>query len=211
MKTASAIKLFQYWNRQRGQERAARREAIEPSDIRDVLGDMIILEADAVDDEFRFRLVGSRVATAFGEDVRTSRFKSLFAERSHPLLGRLLRNCSDSFLAVQIGFTAITARGRAADHEILLLPLLGKRDGKRILGIVAPVESPYWLGFEPFVKTEIKSVRTIDADREPLFLANRPEVDLTPALVPEVPALEMEDGQRIKGPRLMVIDGGRTD
>src|SRR5512146_2629747 len=44
MKHATTRELYDYWNRVRGGERAPLRSAIEPSDIRRILGEMFILE-----------------------------------------------------------------------------------------------------------------------------------------------------------------------
>jgi hypothetical protein len=64
--------------------------------------------------------------------------------------------------------------------EWLLLPLDGGNDNPRALGSSIPLEKPFWIGSDPVVEMRITSLRVIDADREPLFLSNRPEISMPP-------------------------------
>ena len=69
---------------------------------------------------------------------------------------------------------------------------------------------PFWLGADPIVEARIVSVRVVDPDAEPLFLKNRPAIDV-PALSPtELPSVQdrgMAGSRRIR--HLLVLDGGR--
>ena len=212
MKTPYAQQLFQYWNSKRSGRNLPKRSAIEPADIRDVLADTIILEDNSKSLDYSFRLVGSRVAVAFGHDLRGKSLKTLFPDRSAPLLGRLLRNCNQDHNVVLIGFQATTPANRQLDYELILLPLRHEDTGLRILGAIVPSDRPFWVGIEPFTKSVISSIRVIDPDREPLYLANRPELVVPPAVAwSGEPADAIDRQTKPEGPSLRVIVGGKVD
>ena len=60
MKHGVSRELYEYWNRVRGNERAPQRSAVEPSDLRRILGDTFILEVTGRD-KYDVRLAGTRV------------------------------------------------------------------------------------------------------------------------------------------------------
>ena len=96
---------------------------------------------------------------------------------------------------------------------MIILPLDGGVDNPRCLGVVSAVQKPFWLGADPIVEAQIESVRVVDPDREPMFLKNRPAIDvpsLSPSELP--PAMDDDRGGRPRRIRhLLVLDGGREE
>lgn len=208
MKTQSALQLFQYWNRLRNGAPAPSRTQIEPSDIRDVLSHTFILETKKQSDEVSFRLAGTAIGNLFGRPLRSSPLRDLFQNAHRPVISRLVRNCYQDKVVVLLGLDAVSRTGRQSILELLMLPLQDESEGHRVLGCVVPLQYQFWHGLEPVTEIDLHSIRTIDPEREPLFLANRPEIAVTPALAPGEDQIGFGQGVR-KGIQLLVIPGGK--
>lgn len=211
MKLPPSIELFQYWDRLRDGRPAPKRTEIEPADIRSLLADTFILEKDARG-EAVFRLAGTRLCATFGRELKGFAFASLWMQKDERVIARLAHGAFLAKSVVVINFEGISGNGRINPFELLLLPLDGGVDHPRSLGAVTPGERPYWLGADPIVECRISSIRVVDPDREPMFLRNRPEVQV-PALAPTLGEDEAaaptgrERGRRIR--HLVVLEGGR--
>jgi hypothetical protein len=211
MKTQSAQYLFQYWNRLREGSPAPRRTQIEPSDIRDVLSQTFILEAKHNNAEVNFRLAGTAISNLFGRTLRGTPIRALFQEQTKPILSRLMRNCYQDCSVVLLGFDATSRSGRHTLLEIMMLPLQDESEGHRILGCLVPHKYQFWHGLDPIEKMDLHSIRLVDAEREPLFLANRPEINLIPAIAPDEHHLKSFAANTVpKALQLTVIQGGKN-
>lgn len=210
MKLKGSIELFQYWDRLRNGRPAPKRTEIEPSDIKSLLADTFILEKD-VRGEAVFRLAGTRLCATFGRELKGFAFSSLWMPKDERVVARLAHGAFLAKSVVIISFEGISRNGRQTPFELLLLPLDGGVDHPRSLGSITAAERPYWLGADPLTECPITSLRVVDPEREPLYLANRPEVpvpSLSPSLdVIETAARPANRGRRIR--HLMVLDGGR--
>lgn len=210
MKSRACLNLFQYWNRLRQGGGVPTRAQIEPSDIRDELPQTMILESARRDKEMSFRLAGTGISAMFGRELRGTQLRDLLPDVNAALLGRLLRNCSEQHDVILLGVEAFTRKSRTLEIEILLLPLQDEAEGRRIFGAMAPLQTPFWLGVEAVETLRLQSIRVIDPEREPLFLANRPEVAVAPSLAPHdaniVPLARPEPAPR--GAHLRLIRGG---
>lgn len=210
MKLKGSIELFQYWDRLRNGRPAPKRTEIEPADIKSLLADTFILEKD-VRGEAVFRLAGTRLCATFGRELKGFAFSSLWLQKDERVVARLAHGAFLAKSVVVINFDGISRNGRANAFELLLLPLDGGVDHPRSLGAITPAERPYWLGADPIVECRITSLRVVDPEREPLFLANRPAVPV-PSLSPSLGAADTTirpgaGGRRIR--HLLVLDGGR--
>lgn len=201
--------LFHYWNRLRNSRPAPKRTEIEPADIKALLADTFILEKDSRG-EAVFRLAGTRLCAVYGRELRGFSFPSLWREKDSGLIARLVRGVFEAKSVVVVTFRGLSKNERTNSFEMLLLPLDGGSENPRCLGVMSAVEKPFWLGADPIVEAEIETVRVVDPDREPMFLKNRPAI--------EVPSLAPGDfpspiGQSAGGARrirhLVVLDGGR--
>ncbi len=159
MKTATARKLFAYWNERRGSRLAPERGDIEPGAIRALLGDSFILTIDPAADH-PFRLAGTRVCALFGFELKNEPFVQLWDEASRKPVGELAGIVADEAVAVVAGVTARTAEGSRADLELLLLPLYHRgKTHVRLLGVLAPLAVPYWIGAEHVVTLTLGTTR----------------------------------------------------
>jgi hypothetical protein len=173
MKSASTSKLFAYWNERRGSRLAPERGDIEPGAIRNVLGDSFIIAFDPEADH-PFRLAGTRVCALFGRELKGEAFVQLWDLESRKILREMTRVVADEAVATVAGARARTEQGSQADLELLLLPLYHR--GKmhvRLLGLLAPVETPYWVGAEHIATLTLGAMRhlgpAIETIRAPRF------------------------------------------
>jgi hypothetical protein len=166
MKHASTRRLFDYWNERRGDRPAPARADIDPADIRYALGDTFMLSADFVD-QLRFRLAGTRVCALFGREIKGEAFAALWSERSRKLVEDLTATVTHEAVGAVAGVTGHTADGGQVDLEMLLLPLAHIGHARiRALGVLAPLNPPYWLGEKPVTELELGTLRHVGADAE---------------------------------------------
>jgi hypothetical protein len=206
MKHGASRELYEYWNRLRGGEKAPQRSAIEPSDLRRVLADTFILEV-AGRERYDIRLAGTRVWSIYCREIKGTNLLDLFAGEDRSAMATLGAAVSEDGAAAVVTVNALTARGDETACELILLPL---RHGSaaafdRILGSIAVLERPYWLGTEPVTKQTIASLRLIWPDEAPSFMRRR--TDLPPLTIGNVTVLPTSQPRR-RG-HLYVVDGGK--
>jgi len=169
MKHPSTRGLFEYWTDRRGDRPAPERFDIDPAEIRHALGDTFMLAADFVD-ELRFRLAGTRVCALFCREIKGESFTSLWDEASRRAaedLANAVTGENEGFVAGLIGRAE---DGRELALEMLLLPLSHVGHARiRALGVLAPIEPPYWLGETPVVALELATLRHVGAGAESLM------------------------------------------
>lgn len=210
MRHEGTFDLFNYWNRLRATRSAPDRHEIEPGDIRKRLPETFILEGDGASDAV-FRLAGTQICANHGRELKGTSFLSLWAAGDQGMMARLLRTVFNDRRVVLAAFDGINDRGRSTEFELLLLPLAGAVQERRLLGAMFPMDRPYWLGAYPIVECALKTVRVIDANRSPLLLKNRPPLDLaerTPHAAALQPSARPVSGYRRVG-HLAVFDGGK--
>jgi hypothetical protein len=211
MKQDGSMALFHYWNRLRNGRPAPKRTEIEPADIKALLADTFILEKDSRG-EAVFRLAGTRLCAVYGRELRGFSFPSLWREKDSRLIARLVRGVFEAKNVVVLTFKGLSKNERTNSFEMLLLPLDGGSENPRCLGVMSPVEKPFWLGADPVVEAGIETVRVVDPDREPMFLKNRPAIEV-PSLAPgDFPSPIGQSAGRARRIRhLVVLDGGREE
>ncbi len=194
MKHASSRQLFAYWGLRRGARRAPERSEIEPGGIGSALGDTFVLALDPTG-HCAFRLAGSRVCALFGRELRDEAFTAVWRPEDRSTVSGLLAAVAEESLATVAGAMARTAEGFEAKLECLLLPLRhGGRTHQRMIGVLAPLVPPVWLGGSRIDVLSLTSVRQLDLHKE---------ARATPDLVTAV---------RLDRPRpaLVVYNGGRS-
>lgn len=180
MKHPSTRELYDYWQRLRGRRPAPERTEIEPSDIRRILGDTFILEV-ASRNEYRFRLAGTRVCALYGRELKGRDFLAFWSGKDREAIATLLAAVSQDAAAAVLGMTGRSAHDRDLACEILLLPVRQKNGGyDRILGSLAPMTDPYWIGIHPILSQAITSLRLIWPDERPAFLRRGDDPELEP-------------------------------
>jgi hypothetical protein len=166
MKQASSRELFGYWVARRGTRPAPERGEIEPSAIRKALGDVFILEFDRLAGH-PFRLAGTRVCALFGRELKNEGFVGLWDDASRAALADLVDGIADEATGLVASAKGRTAEGWAQDVELVLLPLAHRGDThQRMIGALAPLSAPFWLGTAGLGALTLGTVRHLDAARE---------------------------------------------
>ena len=163
MKHASSLDVFAHWNERRGRQPGPDRADIDPAAIRHSLGDVFMLSVD-FGGEFRFRLAGTRICALYRRELKNERFDSLWSEASRDQIRRLLSIIADEQIGAVAGATGITADGAAAELELLLLPMARQGHARiRALGVLAPIQVPFWIGVKALTQIELGSIRHLGA------------------------------------------------
>ena len=164
MKQAATRELYGYWARLRGSRSAPERADIDPAAIRSILSDTFILEADwqAAEPGFPIRLSGTRLNALFLDELKTRPFLSMWAGDAQASVRRLLAAVLDHVEPVVAGVRTGPSGHRPIDLEMILLPLRHHgRTHARVLGSIAPIEIPSWLGLLPVQPMTLSSVRLL--------------------------------------------------
>jgi hypothetical protein len=195
MKHPSNRDLFAYWNERRGEQLAPKRTDIEPGAIRKVLGDTFVLEVDGRA-QHPFRLAGTRLCALFVRELKGESFLKLWERSGQAAMRELIAVVMEE----QVGIVAQVSASAANDAllpvnlELLLLPLAYEtRSEARLIGAMAPLAAPYWLGAKAAGALTLGMFRHVG-----------PAVDMT---VP--PRFRAASGRLRHG--LTVYDGGRAD
>ena len=194
MKHASSHDVFEYWNEQRGHRIAPERGDIEPGRIRRALADTFILAQDA-QGAYRFRLAGTRSCALFCRELKGAEFIALWAQPEQADMLKLITAATEESAGFVAGVSGRNSDGAMIDLELLLLPLRHRhRPQMRLLGVLAPLVPPYWLGTTPVEGLTCGTIRYLDPDRDHV---------MAPRFV-----LGMENGRMRRG--LTIYDGGRS-
>ena len=208
MKHGASRELYEYWNRVRGRERAPHRGAIEPSDIRRILADTFILEV--VDRSTHLvRLAGTRVCSIYCRELKGTNFFDLWRADDRSAMSTLAAAVSEDGAAAVVTIEAATAREQHVAAELILLPL--RHSGAafdRVLGSLAVLDRPYWLGSEPVTRQTIASLRLLWPDEAPRFMRRRTDVPAAHRLR-GVPSASVFRATPRKRGHLVVFDGGK--
>ena len=194
MKHPSNRELFDYWNMRRGERLAPERAEIEPSAIRKILGDTFVLEKDGVNNPV-FRLAGTRLCALFARELKGESFSRLWERTGQVAMRELISVVLDEKVGVVASVSGATSDDmlQPVNLEMLLLPLTSDQHGEgRIIGALAPMAAPYWLG-----------AKAIGALTLGMFRHLGPTVD-----APLQPRLRAAPGRIKHG--LTVYEGGRT-
>lgn len=159
MKLAVTRELHQYWDRLKGERSAPDRADIDPVAIRHILADTFIIQVDA-DCRFPLRLCGARVNALWLREQKGSLFLSWWSACHRYDIAEAIRQVSDREAPLVAHARAEPLSGAPAEFELLLLPLrhFGNRRS-RVLGSLAPVQPPAWLGLCPIGQLDLVATR----------------------------------------------------
>lgn len=162
MKHASSRELFNYWTARRGARALPERADIEPGAIRRALGDTFILAAER-GGAHAFRLAGTRLCALFGRELKGEAFLDLWYAESRAALIDLLSAGAEDATGLVAGGIGRTSDGLRQDIELLVLPLSHRGDRHaRVIGTLAPIGVPYWLGVNRLADLTLGTVRHLD-------------------------------------------------
>jgi hypothetical protein len=141
MKHPSNRAFFTYWDGRRGADRAPDRSDVEPSAVRELLGDIFVLSYDH-DGGHPFRVAGTRLCALAGCDLKDKSFAALFTPEARGEIDDIITCVCEETLPVIAGVTAITGRGTRAHLELLLLPFNNRAHAPvSLTGLLAPFET----------------------------------------------------------------------
>jgi len=194
MKHPSNRELFEYWNLRRGERLAPERSEIEPGAIRRILGDSFVLEMGGVNNPV-FRLAGTRLCALFARELKGESFTRLWDRTGQTAMRELVSVVLDEKVGAVASVSGATSDDmlQPVKLEMLLLPLAADtRSEARVIGALAPMAAPYWLG-----------AKAIGALTLGMFRHLGPTVEAPPA-----PRFRAAAGRLRHG--LTVYEGGRT-
>ena len=215
-----ATLLFNYWEKLRADRPAPTRGEVEPSDIRNLLGDTFILEISGSGDDIIYRLAGTRLCTANCRELKGTAFLSAWAKQDRHIVREAVKECHKVFVPYSLVSVARTREGREIECETILLPLLPTHDNSiRMLGLTVPLDKPYWLGADPFEEFHLQEIEDLSdgniheiatPERNRFFAANENVVDASAApLQADVTVLDAPTAKRVA--HLVVHEGGRSE
>lgn len=207
MRHKSNFELFDYWTAKRGERAAPSRSDIEPADIRGLLPYVFI--CDLTDHgHLNFRLAGTGLCAIHGRELKGTSFGSLWLADGVRNAGRTGASVANGATPAVLSLDCLSSGARVAKAEMLLLPITGPSGlHDRLIGLLSVFDPPYWLAHDPLLGFSTTGIRFLDQDRDPLFLANRPEIKLPAS---ENFASSFAETRR-KVAHLVVLDGGRRD
>jgi hypothetical protein len=195
MKHPSNRELFDYWNEQRGDRLAPDRADIEPAAIRKVLGDTFVLSVNGMENH-QFRIAGTRLCALFGRELKGESFLKLWQRSGQTAIREMIAVVMEEKVGVVASVTGATSDETLAplQLEMTVLPLAyHSRSEARVMGALAPMAAPYWLGAKAIGPLALGMFRHIGSALEDM-----------PA-----PRLQAVEGRVRHG--LTVYDGGRPD
>ena len=138
MKHPVSREFFTYWESKRGEARAPERGDVDPSALRELLGDIFVLSYDDAA-TYPFRVAGTRVCALFGRDMKNASFPALFGRESRGEIEEIISAVAEETLPAIAGLTAATPDGGRAHLELLLLPFQARAHMPiSLTGLLAP-------------------------------------------------------------------------
>ncbi|MDP3526065.1 MAG: PAS domain-containing protein [Hoeflea sp.] len=209
MKHKNSLELFEYWTAKRGKRPAPSRTDIEPADIRDVLPHVFICDLNP-DRQLTFRLAGTALCSLYCRELKGEPFGSLWLADGVRNAARTGASVASRATPAVLSLDCLSTGGRVTQAEMLLLPITGPTgEHDRLIGLLSLFKPPYWVGHDPLAGFSTTGIRFMDASRDPLFLANRPEVGLPP--LPASALRNQSPPESRKVAHLVVLEGGRRD
>ena len=201
MKHPVSQELFRYWDELRGTRNAPERADLDPSAIRSILADTFVLEVasrpGSLRRRFSIRLSGTRFNALFLDELKGRSMLSLWRLDQRCMMEDLLDGVIDDQVATVAGVQAGPAEMAKLDLELLLLPLRHHgQTNTRLLGSLAPVRTPSWLGLKSVTDLTLTSMRTVAGP-------SLSRIRLAPAVLSGAARPAVRHG------RFMVHEGGR--
>ncbi len=206
MKQKTSRTLYAYWNAVRADRIAPRRFEIEPSQISAILPNTFILEKIG-DAAFRYRLAGTAICEAFGQEFRDTDFLAGWDEEDELSIARLLTVVTQQGGVGLLEIEAQSASGQVGAFEVILLPFVHTRDSiDRIMGAVSPFETPEWLGHEVLTERRLLCSKIVWPNGRPQSM-----LDAAHRQAPFLPHIRRARIVRSERRQFRVYDGGLSE
>lgn len=200
MRQSVTRELYAYWNHLKGARSAPERSEIDPAQIRGALADAFIIEIDPAG-AYPIRLSGTRMNALWLAEQKGRSFLDLWGRSDRGNIADLLLTVIDGVAPVVAGVEA-TPIGDLdkLELELLLLPLRHfGRTHSRVLGSLAPVRQPLWLGVAPAGPLKLRSFRVVQE-------SERSKVEARHAALIEDGVFQSRASMR---PQLVLYQGGK--
>ena len=143
MKHPVSREFFTYWESKRGKARAPERGDVDPSALREQLGDIFVLSYDDAA-TYPFRVAGTRICALFGGDLKDQSLPALFARQHRRDISDIIAAVAEDVVPAVAGLTATSADGHTTHLELLLLPFNTRAHCPITLtGVLAPFETEH--------------------------------------------------------------------
>jgi hypothetical protein len=132
--------LHAYWDGKRGGRRMPARADIDPLELRAHLGSLVLIEPMPAADDFRYRLIGTKVTRQHGRDSTGKTVRELYGDRDPVIFDwtmTVLRAVVDQRVPVAASNRLRMVRKEFIASEQLLLPL--SNDGTSVNMILCEV------------------------------------------------------------------------
>lgn len=214
--------LYRHWAEKRRDSEPPLRHDIQPAAIASSLGNCALLEKQA-DGTYLFRLAGSRLCSIYGKELTATPIAQLFTPNEERMICQGFDAVAVEHAAMIIETAGFTQKGRVVAFEAVFLPVID--DQPTLISVIQNLTTPTWLGSEPIIAMETRSLRMMDLDRELFALANRPAAKLPHFRFDRSllslnthktePSLSLISGHgaaktRRSTPQLRVLDGGKA-
>ena len=164
MKHAVSRDLFTYWNTLRAGRTAPERCDVDPAAIRHILAYTFVLEV-AGSGECRHttvRLSGTRLDALFQSQLKGRPLDDIWAARDRAVVRTMIDGVLDDRVGMVAGARGAPPGYAAIDLELLILPLRHHgRTHVRLLGSLAAIAAPSWIGLRPVTGLELTDFRTL--------------------------------------------------
>lgn len=164
-------RLYQHWVEKRAHGQPPKREMIEPAAIATALGNTALIEQQETG-AYTFKLSGSRLTAIFGYEMTGELVTDMFAVPDHRVINQGFDAVAIEHAAMIVESAGFTQKGRVIAFESVFLPVIDTRPG--IVAAIQNMSTPVWMGSEPILAMEVRSLRMMDLDRELFALNNRP-------------------------------------
>jgi len=168
-----------------------------------VLAETFILECDGTQPA-TFRLAGTKICENIGRELRGTRFVDLFGDAGRAQVSGLMEDLRLQGAVQVLEAKALLDTQRAAQFEILIMPLVHNGTGvSRMLGSISALDPPHWLGSERLPALDLVRHEHIWPEGRPHALADK--FRQRPALIPELASARLV---RINRRSFRILDGG---
>lgn len=207
----STSQLYEYWDRQRGTRPAPTRAQIEPGDIRGILPDTFILSVEG--GRISWRLAGTRVCALHCRELKERDFLSDWLGRERDTIEALIHAIVDEAAVSVLQFQGQSGRGGTLETEMVLMPMSTHGKANRVLGAMAALNDPYWLGIMPPLNRRIGNTRLLWPSGAPgNFHGEVPSLASAEARFERflAPEIEAASARARRYRHLTVMDGGKN-
>jgi len=192
-------KLFNTWERIRGDRTAPSRSAISMRDLSAILPSTCILQRDPHHMSYVYRLAGSAACKMAGRQLTGTTAFDDGSDFDRETIVRTL----DTVVAMKrpciAHFVAQSFSGREISFEFAAVPVISADEEEvQILATMAPFLDARALNADPLVQFHVRMTRILRGTRLP----GKPV---------SIALGDSEDNRRIKSGFLRVIEGGKTD